>query len=68
MSEEMSEEEGEVNNTLSGGIVVWKNRTSSSKRRGTSSSLKLVNQDNTVRLPLFPKMGKGDIEKHWFTC
>jgi hypothetical protein len=46
-SKEMSEEEGEVNNTLPQGIVVWKNQTPSSQRRGTSSSLKMENQDST---------------------
>jgi hypothetical protein len=27
----------------------------------------MVNQDNTLRLPVFHGMGKDDVEQHWFT-
>jgi hypothetical protein len=67
-SDETSEEEGEVNNTLPQEIVVWKDPTNSSQRRGTSSSSKMENQDSTLRFPMFHGMGKDDAEKHWFTC
>jgi hypothetical protein len=28
----------------------------------------MVNQDTTLRLPMFHGMGKDDAEKHWFMC
>jgi hypothetical protein len=64
----MSEEEGEVNNTLPQAIVVWKSQGPRSNRRGTISSLNMVNQENTLRLLVFHEMGKDDVEKHWFNC
>jgi hypothetical protein len=67
-SDETSEEEGEVNNTLPQAIVVWKDPANNSQRRGTSSSSKMVNQDSTLRFPMFHGMGKDDAEQHWFTC
>jgi hypothetical protein len=67
-SEETSEEEGEVSNTLPQAIVVWKNQAPNSKRSGTSCSLRMVNQDSTLRLPVFDGMGKDGAEQHWFTC
>jgi hypothetical protein len=60
MSDETSEEEGEVNNTLPQVIVEWKGPTNNSQRRETSFSSKMVNQDSKMRLPLFHEMGKDD--------
>jgi hypothetical protein len=40
-SDETSEEEVEVNNTLSKDIVVWKYLANSNQRRGNSPSLKM---------------------------
>jgi hypothetical protein len=28
----------------------------------------MVNQDSTLRLPMFHGMGRDDAEQHWFTC
>jgi hypothetical protein len=28
----------------------------------------MVNQDSTLRLPMFHEMGKDDVEQHWFMC
>jgi hypothetical protein len=63
-SEETSEEEGEVNNTLPQEIVVWKIQAPNSQRSRTSSILNMENQDNTLRLILFHGIGKDDAERH----
>jgi hypothetical protein len=28
----------------------------------------MVNQDSTLRFPMFHEMGRDDAEQHWFTC
>jgi hypothetical protein len=35
---------------------------------GHSLRLRMVNQDSTLRLPVFHGMGRDDAEQHWFTC
>jgi hypothetical protein len=40
----------------------------SSQSGGHNPRLRMVNQDTTLRLPMFHGMGKDDAEKHWFMC
>jgi hypothetical protein len=66
--EEMSEEEGEVNATSPRRVLVLRTLTPNNHIKGVSLILKMVNQDSTLRLPMFHGRGKDDVEQHWFMC
>jgi hypothetical protein len=60
----MSGEEGEFNTTLPQEVLVLRNQYSSSQRGGSRSSLRMENQDSTLRIPMFHGMGKDNERKH----
>jgi hypothetical protein len=66
--EEMSEEEGEVSATSPRRVSVLRILTPNSQIGGISLRLRMVNQDSTLRLPMFHGMGRDDAEQHWFMC
>jgi hypothetical protein len=66
--EATSEEEDKVSATSPRRVSVPRSQTPNSQFRGNSSRLRMVNQDSTLRLPMFHGMGRDDAEKHWFTC
>jgi hypothetical protein len=47
---------------------VLRNLTPNSQSGGSSSHLKMVNQDSTLRLHVFNAIGRDNVEQHWFTC
>jgi len=64
----MSEEEDEVGATSLGRVSVQRSQTPHNVFRRHSSILRMENQDNTLRLPVFYGTGRDDAEKHLFTC
>jgi hypothetical protein len=62
------EEEGEVNATSPRRVWILRTLTPNSQIGVVSLSMWMVNQDSTLRLPMFHGMGKDDVEQHWFTC
>jgi len=58
----MSEEEDEVKNTLWGRVSVPISPTTSNHSRGHNTILRMMNQDTTLRLPVFHGTGKDDVE------
>jgi hypothetical protein len=66
--EETSEEEGKVNATLPRRVSIVRSLTTNSQVKGFCLRVTMVNQDSTLRLPVFHGMGKDDAEQHWFMC
>jgi hypothetical protein len=54
----MSEEEGEVGATSPRRVSMLRILTPNNHIKGTSSILRMVNQDSTSRLPMFHGMGR----------
>jgi hypothetical protein len=64
----MSEEEGEASATSPRRLLVARILTINNQSSGVGLRVTMVNQDNTLRIPMFLGMGKDDVEQHWFTC
>jgi hypothetical protein len=67
IGEKTIEEEGEVSATSPKRVTVLRTLTPSSRIGGVSLRLKMVNQDSTLRLPMFHGKGKYGVDQHWFT-
>jgi hypothetical protein len=64
----MSEEEGEVSATSPRRELVLRILTPNNQIEGFSLSLRMENQDNTLRLFVFHGTSRDDAEQHWFMC
>jgi hypothetical protein len=62
----MSGVEDEVQQNFTRNIIVIVSVSSSHSGREVSS-LKMANQDSTLRLPTFHGIGRDDAKQHWFT-
>jgi hypothetical protein len=66
--EETSEEKEEFKNTSQRRVLVPTSPKTRNQPGGYNTRLRMVNQDTTLRLPLFNGMGKDDAKNNWFTC